>query len=92
MTASAATAMLERMEDVLEPATHAMVTDSARAVWDQTGLPDEVRAYSAYLLALRYGAEATRDQSVTWARRAVDLDPGNEDYRDFLRLIGGERP
>ncbi len=93
LTADGARALLARQEDLLlgdiSAPTLAAVADSATRVWDTAELPGSVRAYAAFVLAQRYGMEDRATEALPWARRAVQLDPGDEGYRTFLELLGG---
>lgn len=73
-------------------ATWAAARDTARAAWDETRLPESVRALAAYVTASAFDAEGRTAEAVPWARRAVDLAPGNRGFRTLLDKLGGGRP
>ncbi|MCH8938726.1 MAG: serine/threonine protein kinase [Gemmatimonadetes bacterium] len=69
------------------------VLDTAILYYDGEGIAELDRATAAFLAAQAFGALGDRRNALTWAQRALDLDPGDAVYRTYVTdLQGGQRP
>ncbi|MDH5804101.1 MAG: serine/threonine protein kinase [Gemmatimonadota bacterium] len=60
------------------------IRDSARVYFDIQQLPTSVRASAAFAVANAYSVMDDRTTALTWARRALNLDPGKAAYQRLV--------
>ncbi len=65
------------------------VKDTTRTLWEATYLPDSIRARAAYAHAQAAVELQELDEGLEWARRATGAAPNDQNYREFLRRLGG---
>ncbi len=67
-------------------------SDTALAYFESNTVTTSDRALAAYVIANAYVEMRDRSQALTWARRAVRLEPNNASYQAMVRAQGGDGP
>lgn len=81
----------DRLNDAPSQRTLDAVADTSTQMWNESQLPDRVRGLAAYLVASSLVETGDEAGALSWARRAVELEPGNRGYRTLLEALGGGR-
>ncbi len=64
-------------------------SDTALAYFESNAVITSDRALAAYVIANAHVEMRDRSQALTWARRAVQLEPNNASYQAMVRAQGG---
>lgn len=76
---------LNQLLDSIDSYPTSVVRDSARALYDATGIAANDKAFAAFVIGNTYFKSGDRPQGCSWVQRASTLNPSSSAYSRFVQ-------